>query len=441
MSNLFYEEGEKAIGKKVMLATPSYDTPSAAYTFSIARSREALHKAGIQTAYLLLQGNCHVDDGRNAIVRDFLESDCTDLVFLDADVNWEPEHLVKLCQHDLDLVGGVYPYRREGSDTMPVRMAEGAAVANGLLEVDGLPTGFMKIKRHVLEKMAADAPKYWDKIYLTALVFDRPDPDENHTRWGGDIAFCNRFKASGGKIYADTELRLGHTGTMVVTDSLGAHLRRITGETLQYVIPRIRANVETEDDYNELSRYAANNFSADAGVLALLAGVARKCNGPIIETGSGISTVVLATVGEMVHSLEHLDHYAGQTIAHCNQAGVKNVAIYCSDLKDGWYDIDQFQLPEKFALGFCDGPPRIYGTRFRFFETLAPRCEALVIDDFKSDNNFARQVNEWAASNNRSVQIFGRAALVLKHADTSQHVPSGEGSTINVSERRWLSAA
>src|SRR5688572_1419621 len=122
MSNHFYDEGPPATGKKVLLATPSYDRPCAAYTFAIAKSREALSQAGIQSAYLLLQGNCHVDDARNSIVRDFLESDCTDLVFLDADVDWEPEALVQLCQRECDVVGGVYPYRRDGSDNMPCRL-------------------------------------------------------------------------------------------------------------------------------------------------------------------------------------------------------------------------------------------------------------------------------------------------------------------------------
>jgi hypothetical protein len=39
--------------RKVLLATPSYDAPDAAYTFAIARSREALTAADIGSAYLL----------------------------------------------------------------------------------------------------------------------------------------------------------------------------------------------------------------------------------------------------------------------------------------------------------------------------------------------------------------------------------------------------
>lgn len=419
MSNHFYDEGPKATGKKVLLATPSYDRPAAAYTFSISRAREALTAAGIQSAYILLQGNCHVDDSRNSLVRDFLESDCTDLVFLDADVDFEPDALAQLCGRDVPVVGGVYPYRREGGDNMPVRLMDGRKqIVDGLLEVEGLPTGFMKIRRDVLERMAKLAPKYFDKIYPTAMVFDRPDPDESMTRWGGDVDFCNRVRAQGWNIYADAELRLGHTATVVVRDSLAANIRRLSGTTLAHIIPRIKNCAETEADYNEAFRYSQNAWAADAGVLAVVTSIARKCRGPIIETGSGMTSVFMAAAleGNPVYSLEHLDHYAAQTLAWAEEAGVSNVGVCCAPLKDFWYDVDKLDLPRKFALGFCDGPPRMYGTRMKFFEVFGDRCSVIVVDDIKTDNNYAKAVHAWADANGRTVTILGRAALIAKQS-------------------------
>lgn len=416
MSDLFHDEGPPASGRKVMLATTSYDSPAAAYVFSIARSREALCASGIQSSYLLLVGNCHVDDARNVVVREFLESDCTELVFLDADVCWEPKDLVQLCQRDRDIVGGVYPYRRDGGDGMPVRMMDSRKIdAEGLLEVEGLPTGFMKIKRHVLEKIAECSPKYFDKVYLTALVFDRPDPDAEGTRWGGDIAFCRKWQAMGGKMYADAELRLGHVGKMVMRDSLAAHIRRLSGTACAHVIPRIRAGIETEHDYNEIFKACGNPYAADPGVLAVLVGVARKCRGPIIETGSGLSSVLLGAASDsQVYSLEHRQSYAAATVELCEEAGVSNVGVCYAPMKDDWYDIDAFDLPAKFTLGFCDGPPRVYGTRMRFFERIAPRCSAIIVDDVKSDVTHLKQVQEWADANGRTLTLMGRAALILK---------------------------
>ncbi len=149
MSQVFFDEGKPAVGRqKVLLATPVYENTDASYTYSIQRSREALHAEDIETAYYLMSGGCHVDDNRNTIVKEFLLTDCTDLVFLDADVSWSPEDLVALCQADADLVGGVYPFRTEDKyrrGSMPFLPKQGAKVrVDGLLEVDGLPTGFMR---------------------------------------------------------------------------------------------------------------------------------------------------------------------------------------------------------------------------------------------------------------------------------------------------------
>lgn len=418
MSAHYYDEGPPAAGKKVLLAVPTYDDPSAALSFSLARSREALSEAGIQSALLILQGNCHVDDARNSIVRDFLESDCSDLVFLDSDICFEPKDLVQLCQREKDIVGGVYPYRREGSDNMPVRLMDGGDVKDGLREVEGLPTGFMKIRRHVLEKMASLRPWYFDKIYPTALVFDRSEPDEDHTRWGGDLDFCRRAREIGYRVWADEELRLGHVAKITIYDSLASHLRRLTGGTLPHLIPRFREGIENEGDYNELFRFANNNYAADPGVLALVAGVARKCAGPIVECGSGLSSVLMGAVTDQkVYSLEHIDHYAAQTLAWCEEAGVANVGICHAPLKDCWYDVDKFDLPQKFAFGFCDGPPRLYGTRMKFFEVFGHRCTVIAVDDIKSDNGFAQKVHDWAEANGRTVTILGRAAFIQKRDD------------------------
>jgi hypothetical protein len=235
VSNLYYDPGPPALGQKVMLATTSYDSPDASYTYSIAQTREYLHQNGIRTAYLLLQGNCHVDDARNTVVRDFLDSDCTDLVFLDADVSWEPWQVRDLVKYDCDIVGGVYPYRREDGQTkMPVRNIEGVTEPeDGLLEVEGLPTGFLRIKRDVLEFMKVSVHGFENRGRQIPVIFER-DIYQGKRR-GGDVRFCMKWREMGGKVYAAADLHLGHCGKHIVRDSLSASLRRQAGTTLGHV--------------------------------------------------------------------------------------------------------------------------------------------------------------------------------------------------------------
>lgn len=422
MSSLYIDAGPSASGQKVMLATTAYDSPDASYTFSIARSREALSKAGIQSAYLLLTGNCHVDDARNTVVRDFLASDCTDLVFLDADVSWEPEHLVQLCRYDRDLVGGVYPFRRDGGgkEGMPVRNKRGCYVpdADGLLEVEGLPTGFMRIRRHVLETLAADAETFRkDDSRPIPLIFERGIFEGG--RLGGDIGFCMKWAAKGGKVYAAAEMRLGHCGKQVIKDSLAASLRRQAGETLRHVAGLIREGRETEDTYWEALKAVNNPWGAQVDILSLSVLLARKAKAPIIEAGSGLTTILMAAATDQtVWCIEHSENFARQLELMARQAGVRNIALVTAPLKDGWYDIadDLPQMPGQYSIGLIDGPPRVMGDRMKFFDVFGDRCEIFLADD-ANDAGYAAKLTSWAEGHNRPIQIDDhRAAVILQRA-------------------------
>ena len=56
-------------------------------------------------------GSAYIADCRGAIASNFLKTDSDCLVFVDSDVAWEKGALLKLIDHKVDLVGGIYPYR------------------------------------------------------------------------------------------------------------------------------------------------------------------------------------------------------------------------------------------------------------------------------------------------------------------------------------------
>lgn len=421
MSSLFYDAGQPADGRKVFLATTAYDSPDASYTFSIARSREALHKAGLPTAYLLLSGNCHVDDARNKVVHDFLKSDCTDLVFIDADVSWEPESLIQLCRFDCDVVGGVYPYRREtGKEGMPVRnLPEKLEPLNGLLEVAGLPTGFLRIRREVLEKLHREVQTFHDKGKRDIAEIFRRSISADKGRMGGDIGFCELWRGIGGKVHAAVDLRLGHCGKQIVKDSLAASLRRQTGQTLRYVCDKIRDEAETDDVYDEAWKMVFNPWGAPPDFLRMAVLLARKSPGPIIETGSGLTTLLMAAARPdlKVWCMEHDLFYSFKLQQMAHSAGVDNINIIEVPIKDRWYDLseDEDVIPSRFGMGLVDGPPRYLGTRMTFFERMGQDCDIILCDDV-DDDSYLDHVKEWAATQDMVVETEAeRIAVVLPY--------------------------
>lgn len=419
MSALFYDSGPAATGQKVMLATTAYDNPDAAYTFSLQRSRQALSEAGIQSAYLLLSGNCHVDDARNVVCQEFLLTDCTELVFLDADVSWEPECLVRLCGYDCDIVGGVYPYREEGKKNMPVRMLEGLSVPDeyGLLQVEGLPAGFMRIKRRVIERLAKDADKYLnnpDRRSEVPILFERYF--YKGTRWSGDLHFCTKWRATGGKIYAAYEMRLGHTAKTIITDSLGATLRRQRGETLRYVAGELAVGSVAPTVFQEALKRGNNPYGATLDVLVLCAAMARKADGPIIEAGSGLTTIIMAAVTEQpIYCLEHDPIWAARLEEMIAESGVAGIGLCLCPIKDGWYDLTDYpDLPAEFALGLNDGPPRQLGGRMGFYERFGDCTDTIIVDDADDPGN-ATAIEAWCEQHGRRVDFIPeRAALIRR---------------------------
>lgn len=415
MSSLFVDQGTTVSGQKVALCTTAYDRPSPGYVFSIQKSRQALADANIGSAYFLLSGNCHVDDARNSVVQEFLASDCTDLIFLDADVSWEPEELVKLCRYDVDIVGGIYPFRsatEESKQNMPVVTYPGQVEpdANGLLEVAGLPTGFMRIRRHVLETLAAKANKFLQrgKTTETPILFERTF--QHGVRLGGDLSFCKKWVDAGGKVYAAVDIHLGHTGTHTAWDSLSAALRRQSGETLKYLVEQVRRGTCSPVVFSEARRALGNKWGALEDVLALCSVLGRKATGPIIEAGSGLTSIVLAAATtHQVYCLEHDPSWKLETEKLAKSAGVNNLNVILSPISQGWYTIPA-ELPQDFALGLNDGPPRSFGSRMGFFKHFG-HLPTIICDD-ADDKGYAEALKAFCSKGNRRIDFIERAALI-----------------------------
>lgn len=411
MANLYIDARP---GARVFLATTAYDSPDSAYTFAIARGREALSAAGIVSTYCLLSGNCHVDDARNTVVAEFLATDCEALVFIDADVSWAPAALVRLCNIDKPIVGGIYPYRdaeRGQTGEMPGRFIPGPVEPDdlGLVEVEGLPTGFMKIRRDVLETLAAERPSFDKKGQTIPLLFERVL--EHGTRWGGDLNFCNLWRARGGKVYADYEMVLGHTAKTVMRGSMASGLRRKTHTTLAHVAWHISQGTEQLTHYREAREYCANPWGAEEDVLAIAVALARRADGPILEAGSGLTTILMAAATEhTVYALEHDPLYAEVLRHYSRLSGVGNIGLCLCPIADGWYDLSGKTLPERFALGLNDGPPRTLGDRRRFF--LNVQADTVVCDD-ADDAIYCDWLRRYAEKNGKHLEVVEQRTAII----------------------------
>jgi predicted O-methyltransferase YrrM len=411
MAVLHYRSSRESGVQRVFLATPAYSALSAGYAEAIFASSAALSKAGIVAELAILAGDCHVDDARNRLVRDFLNSSCTDLVFLDADLSWQPQDLVKLCQYDRDVVAATYPLKQD-DEGFPVRYLgkEIWSDADGLIEVDGVPTGFLRIRRSVLEQLAKVSEQYKAKADQNGdvpLIFERTL--SKGSRRGGDYTFCWKWRQLGGRIYLDPEITIDHTGDNTWSGSLGHQLRKDLMGALDAGIKEIRAGIDTPKTYQDMVLAWGNWWSCNATMLNTIALMARGSMGPILECGSGLSTLVMAAANPRidVYALEHDEQWHGRVTGEAARLGLTNITVKLAPIEDGWYARDA--VPDaQFALAVCDGPPRAVSDRHGLYEFGERLKGAIVVMDDAEDQNMVRGLEAWTKESNRKFQIIGR---------------------------------
>jgi hypothetical protein len=176
-------------------------------------------------------GNGLIAQARGHLVAKFLASDSDVLVFVDSDVCWEAGALVRLVEHPVDFVAGIYPQRRDPPDYCVKWLEKEELHADpetGLLEVEGVPAGFLKMSRVMLQAMVEHYP---DTIFHCEPAPDKQawhlfgDYRVGKYLMGEDYAFCRRWKDIGGKVWIDPEMQMGHVGNKTFPGHLGEWLR------------------------------------------------------------------------------------------------------------------------------------------------------------------------------------------------------------------------
>ena len=219
----------RASARSVHIATPTLDGGlDARYVSALLRSTDALRARKIHYEIGFEIGNSLIADARNQLVSRFLRGSCTDLVFIDADVVWEPDDLIRLLGWPVPLVAGVYQRKSTKLD-FAVKFGAKIGARGELVIAERVGTGFLRIRRDCLEKMAAAHPelrlrdaKDPDNRQLFAL-FDTAIVEGEFI--GEDFTFCDRWRALGGEVLVDPAIRLAHYGMHAWDEPLSNHLK------------------------------------------------------------------------------------------------------------------------------------------------------------------------------------------------------------------------
>lgn len=248
--------------RKLAVATPMYGGMcSGQYTKSTADLARmgAEYKLDIEFYYLFNESL--VQRARNYLVDEFLRTDRTHLMFIDADIGFDPSDVIALLAiaepgSDKDVVCGPYPKKciswekvkravdKGFGDRDPENLANyiGDYVFNPTAGVNEISisdpvevlesgTGFMMIQRTVFDRFAAAYPhlsykpdhvrtEHFDGSREIVAYFDCTIDPKTKRYLSEDYMFCQYTRNAGMKVWLCPWMKLAHMGTYIYSGSL-----------------------------------------------------------------------------------------------------------------------------------------------------------------------------------------------------------------------------
>ena len=182
-----------------------------------AASMEKLRKSGlIEYEWFLPYCEGILGRSRSVSAYRFLKNHTAPaMIFLDSDIVFEPEDIVKIVEaldEDHPVVGGLYPVW--GGGFMTSRAMKPLIIDGSVREAQYIATGFMGITRSILEKVGKDMPLLQPGGELECYPFFEA-LSKPPLYISEDWDFCDKVRQIGGKVFIHTGVRLGHVKSTI----------------------------------------------------------------------------------------------------------------------------------------------------------------------------------------------------------------------------------
>jgi len=244
-TNIPYEmQTEDYIKPKVFVATPCYaGMVHVKFMECVMGLQNTLLSNGIGFEFFNIPFDSLIPRARNASVTRFMASkDATHLLFIDADIQFHPNSVIKMLRENKDVLCGCYPKKAldfvslkrnitEITDNVELiqssvnyafnfRPQSTHRVERGVVEVLDAPTGFMMIRKQVFRDLMKKYPEseYKNDVRAYSITpedrfFDLfPSRVFDGRYLSEDYGFCRLYQRAGGIIFADLTVKLNHYG-------------------------------------------------------------------------------------------------------------------------------------------------------------------------------------------------------------------------------------
>jgi hypothetical protein len=210
------------------------------YTQSLLNLSESANKSDVKLTTIFLGNESLIQRGRNTVAHHFMNlPDATHLLFIDADIKFRTEDIVRMIQADKSLIVG--PVALKGYNWDEIRQAavngeDDIGRTGGVFNINKLPgidmvdentpfeiehggNAFMMIRRDVFETLKPHTPIYTnggrslpDGVEIYDYFRVEINKDTNHLL-SEDYFLCHSYRQLGGKVWCAPWVETGHFGS------------------------------------------------------------------------------------------------------------------------------------------------------------------------------------------------------------------------------------
>lgn len=198
----------------ILFSTPCYGgAATTAFLCSCLKLQKVMLEAGIDHDWNIGWNESLVTRARNEMAGWFMKSSYERQMWIDADIQFEPDDVAKLWNMDADIAVAAYSMKlpdKPLSAWKNGKLVKLDECPNEPFEVDYAGTGFMMIKRTVYEWLESEVESYEGPDGRVSAFYMTPIHDDGFE--SEDYFFCRKAREVGFKVMMDPSIRLGHIG-------------------------------------------------------------------------------------------------------------------------------------------------------------------------------------------------------------------------------------
>ena len=242
-------EKPKTVTPHLFVATPMYGgLCNGQYTLGMIQMVANFTQAQVPFQFAYMMNESLITRARNSLAHDFLQSDCSHLMFIDADIGFNPQDILRMINANKDIICGIYPKKeinwvdvekavKAGVPLEDLKNHTGAFVVNLVgdapsaegnihqpMQIANGGTGFMLIQRKVFQGLIDKVPTYNNDMYLAIDLERKPkvineffatsiDANSGNRLLSEDYHFCKIAREQGFTVWAAPWANLVHCGS------------------------------------------------------------------------------------------------------------------------------------------------------------------------------------------------------------------------------------